>query len=560
MPADIVIHNGALITFDPDQPQASALAITGNKISAVGSDAQITALISPDTKVIDAQGGTVLPGFIDSHVHLFGGSVELEYLDLYGLTGLEEMRRAILPYAEANPDDKMLFCVMADYDILGTGKTLTRHDLDAILPDRPLAMFAPDHHTVWANTAALKAAGLLQGGKVDAGSEIVMGEDGLANGELLEPGAYSPILSLTRYGGRDMLGLTAGRDPEPPATPAQRLMDKDVIARGLAHCAAQGITGLHLMDGNRYQLELLSELEAEGRLLCRCHVPFHLKGTDTVARLTREAPALRDDFQGDKVRCSHVKMFIDGVIESGTALMLQPYPGEMGKDGNCGDEVFTQEHFVAACVEADRLGFQIAVHAIGDAAVRRTIDAYEAAQKANEKRDSRHRIEHIEVIHPDDIPRLADLGIVASLQPGHAPRGHVFPPSGVGDYICPEQIEGAYAWQTIRDTGARVIFSTDWPVIPVDVMSTLKAAIAPLDLGDDWPDQTQTLQDTLASYTLDNAWAEFAENTRGRLKEGMDADIAVLSHDLTRWPAETITDVDAITAIMDGQITFQRGH
>ncbi|MEQ5826069.1 amidohydrolase [Sulfitobacter sp. NFXS29] len=560
MPADIVIHNGALITFDPDQPQASALAITGNKISAVGSDAQITALIGPDTKVIDAQGGTVLPGFIDSHVHLFGGSVELEYLNLYGLTGLEQMRRAILPYAEANPDDKMLFCVMADYGILGTGKTLTRHDLDAILPDRPLAMFAPDHHTVWANTAALKAAGLLQGGKVDAGSEIVMGADGLASGELLEPGAYSPILSLTRYGGRDMLGLTAGRDPEPPATPAQRAMDKDVIARGLAHCAAQGITGLHLMDGNRYQLELLSELEAEGRLLCRCHVPFHLKGTDPVARLTREAPALRDEFQGDKVRCSHVKMFIDGVIESGTALMLQPYPGERGKDGNCGDEVFTQEHFVAACVEADRLGFQIAVHAIGDAAVRRTIDAYEAAQKANGKRDSRHRIEHIEVIHPDDIPRLADLGIVASLQPGHAPRGHVFPPSGVGDYIRPEQIEGAYAWQTIRDTGARVIFSTDWPVIPVDVMSTLKAAIAPLDLGDVWPDQTQTLQDTLASYTLDNAWAEFAENTRGRLKEGMDADIAVLSHDLTRWPAETITDVDAITAIMDGQITFQRGH
>ena len=531
MPADIVIHNGALITFDPDQPQASALAITGNKISAVGSDAQITVLIGPDTKVIDAQGGTVLPGFIDSHVHLFGGSVELEYLNLYGLTGLEEMRRAILPYAEANPDDKMLFCVMADYGILGTGKTLTRHDLDAILPDRPLAMFAPDHHTVWANTAALKAAGLLQGGKVDAGSEIVMGDDGLASGELLEP-----------------------------ATPAQRAMDKDVIARGLAHCAAQGITGLHLMDGNRYQLELLSELEAEGRLLCRCHVPFHLKGTDPVARLTREAPALRDDFQGDKVRCSHVKMFIDGVIESGTALMLQPYPGEMGKDGNCGDEVFTQEHFVAACVEADRLGFQIAVHAIGDAAVRRTIDAYEAAQNANEKRDSRHRIEHIEVIHPDDIPRLADLGIVASLQPGHAPRGHVFPPSGVGDYIRPEQIEGAYAWQTIRDTGARVIFSTDWPVIPVDVMSTLKAAIAPLDLGDNWPDQTQTLQDTLASYTLDNAWAEFAENTRGRLKEGMDADIAVLSHDLTRWPAETITDVNAITAIMDGQITFQRAR
>lgn len=560
MSADIVIYNGALITFDDDQPEATALAIVDNKIEAVGTDTQIKSLIGPQTREIDARGGTVLPGFIDSHVHLFGGSVELSYLSLYGVKGLDEMRKRILPYAQANPDDRMLFCAMADYGILGTGKTLTRHDLDAILPDRALAMFAPDHHTIWANTAALEAAGLLQGGEVDAGSEIVMGEDGLANGALLEPGAYEPILSLTRHGGRDMLGLTTGKDPQPPATLAEREMDKDAIARGLAHCAAQGITGLHLMDGNRYQLELLSEQEAEGRLLCRCHVPFHLKGNDPIERITCEAPALRADFQGDKLRCSHVKMFIDGVIESGTALMLQPYPGALGENGNTGDEVFTQEHFVAACVEADRLGFQIAVHAIGDAAVRRTIDAFEAAQKANGKRDTRHRIEHIEVIHPDDIPRLAELGIVASLQPGHAPRGHVFPPDGVRNHLRPEQIEGAYAWQDIRKTGAKVIFSTDWPVIPVDVMPSIRAAIAPLDLGPDWPDQTQSLQDTLASYTRDNAWAEFSEACRGRLKTGMAADVVVMSHNLTSLKPENITEAEALTTIMDGEVTFQRGY
>jgi len=359
MPADIVIHNGALMTFDDAQPNAAALAISGGKITHVGSDAEVMVQIGPDTRVIDAQGGTVLPGFIDSHVHLFGGSVELEYLNLYGVKGLDEMRRLILPYAEANPDDKLLFCVMADYGILGTGSTLTRQDLDTILPDRPLAMFAPDHHTVWANTTALKAAGLLEGGEVDSGSEIVMGPDGLASGELLEPGAYSPVLALTRHGGRDMLGLTSGKDPVPPATAQQREMDKDVIARGLAHCAAQGITGLHLMDGNRYQLELLSELEAERRLICRCTVPFHLKGTDPVSRLTEEAPAMRADYQGDKLRCIHVKMFIDGVIESGTALMLRPYPGDLGAGGNIGDEVFTQEHFVAACAEPIGSAFKL---------------------------------------------------------------------------------------------------------------------------------------------------------------------------------------------------------
>ena len=556
---DIIIHNGKLMTFDSDQPDAQALAITGGILTAVGNDADIRAMTGEETLLIDAGGGTVLPGFIDSHVHLFGGSVELDTLNLYGVEGIAAMQDKIRPYAEANPDMQMIFCVMADYNILGTGKTPTRHDLDAVLADRPLAMFAPDHHTVWANTKALEVAGLIDGLEVDAGSEVVMGDDGKASGELLEPGAYSPVLALTRHAGRDMMGLTTGKDPVPAPTREQREMDKDVIARGLQHCARQGITGLHAMDGNVYQLELLAELEAEGRLICRVDMPFHLKGTDPVERLTQEAPAMRDRFQGDKVRCRHVKMFIDGVVESGTALMLEPYPGDLGANGNTGDEVFTQEHFVSACIEADRLGFQIAVHAIGDAGVRRTIDAYEAAQNANGKRDSRHRIEHLEVMHADDIPRLAKLGIVASIQPGHAPRGHIFPPSGVGQVLHDHQIAGAYAWQDIRNSGARVIFSTDWPVIPVDVMPNVKAAIAPLDLGPNWRDQTQSLTDTLASYTCDNAWVEFNENRKGKLKVGMMADVAVMSHDLTALPPADITQAQAQVTICDGAVTFQRG-
>lgn len=559
MTPDIIIHNGKLMTFDPDQPEAQALAITGGTFTAVGTDAEVSALAGDSTRVIDARGGTVLPGLIDSHVHLFGGSVELSSLSLYGVEGLDAMAEAIRPFAADNPEDELVFCVMADYGILGTGRTLTRHDLDIILPDRPLAMFAPDHHTVWANTAALKAAGLLQGGKVDAGSEIVMGADGLANGELLEPGAYGPVLAMTRHAGREMMGLTTGKDPVPAPTPAQREMDKDVIALGLAHCAAQGITGLHLMDGNVYQLELLNELETEARLPCRCMVPFHFKGTDPIDRIAAEGVPMRDRFTGDKVWCGHMKMFIDGVIESGTALMLRPYPGELGQDGNMGDEVFTQDHFVAAAKEADRHGLQIAVHAIGDAGVRRTIDAYAAAQKANGPRDSRHRIEHLEVMHTDDIPRLAELGIVASIQPGHAPRGHIFPPGAVGQYLHEDQISGAYAWQDIRDSGARVVFSTDWPVIPVDVMPTIKAAIAPLDLGPGWRDQTQSLHDTLASYTRDNAWVEFNEDRKGQLAVGMMADVAVMSHDLTALPPADITQAQAQVTICDGKVTFERG-
>ncbi len=558
MTPDIIIFNGALMTFDPGQPSAQALAISDGKIMAVGGSGTITALAGPQTQMIDAQGASVLPGFIDSHVHLFGGSVELGCLNLYGIKGLEAMRAVIRPYSNAHPDDDIVFCVMADYGILGTGRNLTRHDLDEIMGDRPLAMFAPDHHTIWANTAALKAAGLFEGGEVDAGSEIRMGADGKASGELSEPGAYGPILALTRHGGRDMLGLVTGRDPEPPATPRQRDMDKDAIAAGLDHCAAQGITGLHLMDGNTYQLELLSELDREGRLPCRCMVPFHFKGTDDIARIAAEGVQMRNRFRGEKVWCGHMKMFIDGVVEGGTALMLEPYPGAMGAGGNMGDEVFTQDHFLAATKEADKHGFQIAVHAIGDAGVRRTIDAYAAAQAANGKRDARHRIEHLEVMHVDDIPRLAALDIIASIQPGHAPVGHIFPPTGVEQYLHPHQIPGAYAWADIRETGAKVIFSTDWPVIPVDVMPSVKAAIAPLDLGKEWRDQTQSLHDTLASYTRDNAWAEFNEDVKGQLKTGMMADVVVMSHDLSSLPPADITQAAAMTTICDGVVTFQR--
>ncbi len=550
---DIVIINGALITFDAERPAATALAITGGTISAVGNTPEIHAMAGPDTRVIDAHGGTVMPGFIDSHVHLFGGSVELTTLDLHGVRGLDALKAAVEPFARAHPDDRIILAGQADYTILHDNKTPTRQELDIACPDRPFAMFAPDHHTMWANTAALELAGILKGGETDAGSTIVMGEDGLANGELREPGAYAPILMLTKHGGREMAGLVTGADPVPTPTPAQREMDKAVIAEGMKHCAAQGITGLHCMDGNRYQLELLTEMEAEGTLLCRTGVPLHFKSFDPLERLD-EAAEFAETFDGDMVFSGYVKMFIDGVVEGRTAMMLEPYPGT---DDNYGDPVFEIDHFNAACAKVDAMGLQIAVHAIGDAGIRATIDAYEAAQKANGKRDSRHRIEHLEVMNPDDIPRLGALDIVASIQPGHAPFGHVFPSGGVPKYLHDHQIKGAYPWRQIRESGAHVIFSTDWPVMGVEVMPNLRAAIAPLDMGPGWADPTQTLMETLESYTAGNAWAEFNEDRKGRLMEGMMADVVVMSHDLTALAPDDIEAASAQVTICGGRVTFE---
>ena len=551
---DIIIHNGRLITFDTATPDATALVISDGLITAVGG-AELYDTAGPDTQVFDARCGTVLPGFIDSHVHLFGGSVELTYLDLYGISGQADLTAAVAPYAAANPQDTIVFAVQADYAILHDTRTPTRQELDAICPDRPFAMFAPDHHTMWANTAALKVAGIFQGGETDAGSQIVMGADGLATGELREPGAYAYILAHTRHGGRDMAGLVTGKDPVPPPTDAQREMDKAAIAEGMKHCAAQGITGLHCMDGNRYQLELLSEMEAEGTLLCRTGVPFHFKSADPLERLD-EARDFAETYRGDMVFSGYVKMFIDGVIEGRTAMMLDPYPGTAD---NYGDPVFEVGHFTEACKRADAMGLQIAVHSIGDAGIRTTLNAYQAAREANGVRDSRHRVEHLECMHPDDIPRIAQLGAVASIQPGHAPFGHVFPSEGVPKFLHDHQIPGAYAWRQIRDTGAPVVFSTDWPVMGVEVMTNIKAAIAPLDMGPGWTDQTQTLMETLESYTATNAWVEFNEDRKGRLIPGMMADVAVMSHDLTHLPPAEITRASAVLTLCGGRIIHRSG-
>ena len=552
MSPDLIIINGRLITFDHARPSASALAVKDGQIIAVGEGADIRDMAGPNTRILDAAGNTVLPGFIDSHVHLFGGSVELDYLDLYGIAGIDALAEKVQAWSKACPDDRILFAIQADYNIISTGHQTTRHDLDRVMPDRPFAMFAADHHTIWANTRALELAGILHGGEVDKGAEIVMAKDGTAAGELREPGAYAPVLKLTRYGGRDMIGLVTGRNPEPPASMGERALDADAIARGLKHCASHGITGLHNMDGNIYTLELLKSLEERGDLLCRTEVPFHYKSFDSLDRFA-EAEAMRRDFTGDWVWCNRVKMFVDGVVESSTALMMEPYPGLE----TIGDAVFDNDHFRDACVRADALGFQISVHAIGDMAIRQTIDAYELARKVNGARDSRHRVEHIEVLHPNDLPRFAELGIVASIQPGHAPFGVYFGSDTINRMLHAHQIPTAFAWRDIRNSGARVVFSTDWPVIPVDVMPNVKSAVAPKKLSPPWRDQAQTLHETLESYTAGNAWVEFNETRKGLLKAGMMADIAVMSHDLEAMDPGDLDKARAQFTICDGRITWE---
>jgi predicted amidohydrolase YtcJ len=550
--ADTIITNARILTLDRQRPKAEALAIRGNRIAALGTSAEVAAWRGTATRVIDAAGKTVMPGIIESHMHLFPGSVELESLMVTGIEGIDALTAAVRFYAKNRPDDPLIVANGATYTIIRPDSTITRHDLDRVLPDRPFMMACFDHHTVWANTAALNVAGLLHGKALPPGNEIVMGADGLATGELKEIAAFGPLFAMTPTQGREGLGMATGEGPQPPANAAQREADKAALKRGLAYGASLGITSIHNMDGNWYQLELLDSLREEGALASRVQIPWHQKNTMGLERID-EAVAMHARYHGDMLYSGRVKVFIDGVLESMTALMLDDYPGH---PGNRGQPLFTADEFNALAMLVDRHGLQISVHAIGDGGVRRTLDGYEAARKANGPRDSRHRIEHIEVIDPADVPRLRTLGVVASLQPivGLGVPGAPLEPclSRIGP-----KMPYAYAWQTLRAAGAAIAFSSDWPVSPLDPFLGMQAAMTRRPALPGLPEQRQSLMDTLAAFTSDGAYAEFAEDKKGRLAPGLLADVIVLNADVETIPAAEFSTIKPVVTICDGRITYE---
>ncbi len=549
--ADLIVVNGRVLTMDEANPKAEAVAIKDGVLVAVGDHASVEALKGPRTEVIDAGGATVLPGFIEAHMHLFSGAAELAHLQLGGVHGFEALRSAIQAYAEGRPQAKMLVAQGVDYTVLGDER-VTRHHLDAILPDRAFCMAAPDHHTVWANTKALEMAGILHGRELGPGNEIVMGEDGLATGELREGEAFGPVQALAGET-RVRLGLSTGGEPDPMPTAAERAVDRDIMRRGLAWCARHGITSIQNMDGNLYQLELLAEIEAEEGLSCRVQVPFHYKNFMTLDMLDK-ASMMAERYDSEWLSSGMVKVFYDGVLDSWTAVMIEPYAD---RPDWVGDPLFSPERFAELAVAIDKRGLQIAVHSIGDGAVRAVLDGYEAAREANGARDSRHRVEHIEVIAASDVPRFAEMGVIASMQPPHPPGSMGLPLEPTVSRIGRARWPLSYAWRTLKEAGAHVVFASDWPVSPIDPILGIQAAVVRKPWAETDPDQSFSLREALAAYTVEGAYAGFMEHRKGMLKPGYLADLVVLSNDIEATAPEALHRVLAATTICGGKVTHR---
>jgi len=533
-PADLLITNARVYTADPANPYAEAVAVVGNRIVFVGSMAAAQSWRGAQTAVIDGQGHSLTPGLIDSHFHLLWGSLKLDNLQLDQAADPAHFAALIRTYAAANPERAWIEGVQVRYGTFTATEPLDRHFLDAIVADRPVYLTAFDGHTVWVNTAALRRADLLHGRELPPGHEVVMDPaTGLATGELREPKAFSPI--------RDLI-------PKPTDDHKRAMLRK-----GMAWLASLGITSVHNMDGWNESLAIYKAAEAAGEMTLRIHVPFDVTPDTPLAALQEAAtwPSRYND--GAYVRTGAIKLFMDGVLESTTALMVDDYANA---PGNRGGALFTAEHFNAVAAAADRLGLQIFVHACGDGAVQRTLDGYAYAQQQNGKRDSRHRVEHIEVVYPTDIGRFAELGVIASMQPLHSPitgqEGEVWM-GRAGEARWPL----SFAWATLRQQGARLAFGSDWPVVSPDPMLGFYAALNRQPWVAGHPPQRQTLDQVLAGYTRDGAYAEFQETQKGMIRPGLLADLVLFDGDLFTTPVESITEVRPRLTICDGRVVFQ---
>jgi predicted amidohydrolase YtcJ len=534
-----LITHANVYTANPLQPHAEAVVVDNQtgRILFVGSNAEAEVYRTPECQVVHGRGQTLLPGFNDSHFHLLWGAIGLGEIDLSPVRSLPELKKTIYSALSGTPDNQgWVIARGLRYNIPSPTTPLTRHHLDSIISHRPFIITAYDYHTLWANSTALQLAGLLHGGQSGPNSQIVMGADGLATGELREPGAYNQLL-----------------EHQPPHTHAQK---RELLRRAGQLCASLGITSVQNMDGNLEQAQLYAEMMAADELPLRVYLPYDVTPETPFSALATEAVTLQKAFPRTQpnalLRTGMVKFFMDGVLESYTAALTTPYADQPDTHG---DFLFTAPHFQQMAIEADRLGLQIGVHCCGDAAVRRTLDGYEAVLRHNGRRDSRHRIEHIELIHPADVTRFAQLGVLASMQPLHAPLLHL-DDSDVWPLRAGKARWGdSFAWQTLRHAGAIMPFGSDWPVVTPNPMLGIFATQNRQAWGDEGEGHFRLpLTAVLDSYTRHAAYAEFQEAHKGQLCPGYLADMVLLSTDIFTLPPEELAEVTAVWTMCHGRV------
>lgn len=521
--ADLVIKNARVFTSDDSNQWANAVAVKGNRIIYVGSDADVEKHCGEKTHIFKGEGRTLTAGFIDTHVHLLSGATWMGYAELSKVYDKEELKRVLLEYSEKNPEREWVIGWRSHYEVVST-----RQELDKIIANKPVYIRTTDAHTAWANTKALELAGLLYEG---GGDGVLRDEQGIATGELREVEAMKALLDII--------------------PPPDEAFIREQLKKAAHGFNRTGITSVHNMNGYMKDLMTYAAAEDAGELNLRVYVPFEVQPEAVEADL-KEAVEMAK-IQGEFVRGGAVKFFMDGVWESFTAYNVEPYADE---PETVVKPLFSLEHFTRMATACDKLSLQIAVHCCGDGAVRQTLDGYEAVQRSNGKRDSRHRIEHVEVCQPEDMPRFKELGVIASVQLTHAP--FTLDDAGVAKPRLGEKRWRYWQpWRDLKNAGATLSLGSDWTVVSYDPMTHFHVGMNREKYTEDSADQRLTLEECILGYTRDAAFVEFMENQKGQVKEGYLADLVLFSHDLFELDPKDISKAKAVLTIVNGKIVYE---
>ncbi|MBU5211642.1 amidohydrolase [Heyndrickxia oleronia] len=531
--ADIIVSSNAVFTGLSDQPEPASIAIKDKIIIAIGSDEQIKPYIGENTKFYQYNDQLIMPGFHDFHLHIMDGAVAMNSANLFPARSEEEALEIIRKFAESRPEDQWVIGSTWDAGYWDTQKLPSRYSLDRILPDRPALMFHAEGHYVWVNTKALEIANINRDTENPSYGIISKDEHGEPDGIL-----YEKAMGLVIRHAYDF-------------TKEEK---RELFANFLNHAASLGVTAVHDLFATE-SLEILNdydvfkEFEDKGKLTTRIHLWPALNGNLEYVK------QLRDTYHSDKLRVSGLKQFIDGVITARTAYLLEPYAD---KPDTRGETSFPSETIKKWVVDADNQGFSIRFHAIGDGAIRLALDAYEEAQKVNGKRDARHSIEHVEVIHPDDIGRFKELDVTASMQPDHFAMSE----RGVyTDRIGNEREKYVFPIHTLQKSGARLAFGTDFPIDVLNPLLQIYRAVSRIDNSGEkvWhPHERISLAEALKAYTVRSAYSTFREHELGTLEVGKLADIVVLEQNLFEIPVEEIPDTKVQLTISDGKVVFDQ--
>jgi predicted amidohydrolase YtcJ len=542
-PADIIVVHGRVYTENPEQPWAQAVAIYHGKIVAVGDDPEIERRRGMGTKVINAGGKLVLPGFVDCHIHFMEGSAKLAWVRLEGVKDLAEIRDKLRYYAAENSGEGWILGHGWNYGMFGPGKLPDKKDLDDIFPNRAVSLEGFDGHTYWVNSKGLALAG------------ITHDTPDPPNGTIVRDPATGEATGALKESATDLVDRV-----RPLMTHAEKLL---ALRMGMKWANQNGLTRIHAAGGHFLSsdfedLDLYDEMRKRGDLSVRVQIAYFL---DPPALRPQDIDAIenaRKKFSNDWLSASVVKLRLDGVIESHTAAMLEPYSDDPAVKGTL---FWDPDKYKAAVAELDKRGFQLFTHAIGDYAVRTALDAYENAETRNHKRDHRPRIEHIETVSAADIPRFGKLGVIASMQPLHS-----YPDADTLDVwahnVGPERATRAWVWKSIANAGGHLAFGSDWPVVTLDPWEGIQTAVTRQTSEGQpetgfVPEQRLTVAQAIEGYTLGAAFAGRREKSEGSLEIGKLADLIILSQNIFDIDPHKIGATKVVATIVGGRVVYQ---